>query len=102
MKTHETGLARNSDPETSHEAAWSVDTTSLQDLVLHTLRYGGGMTAAELSGELRKPLNTISPRTRQLVNRGLIKDSGERRPTPSGRKAIVWRATTPAERKRLI
>lgn len=95
MTDHETGLARNLDPDTSHAAARTMDATKLQGLVLWALQIRNpwyGMTATELSEYLRKPLNTISPRTRQLVDKGLIRDSGKRRATSSGRKAIVWEA----------
>ena len=89
----EHGLARSSDPETSHAAARGVNATKLERLFLKALRgVKEGGTADEIAEYLDRPLNTISPRTRPLVNKGLIKDSGERRATRSGRKAIVWTA----------
>ena len=37
--------------------------------------------------------NTVRPRRVELVARGLVRDSGIRRATASGRKATVWVAT---------
>lgn len=36
---------------------------------------------------------TASARVRELFQKGLIKDSGAKRDTRSGRSAIVWRAS---------
>lgn len=63
-----------------------------QGLVLTKLRIAGpgGMTDHELTAALGLPLQSVVPRRRELVQLGLVKDSGDRRATPSGRKAIVW------------
>ena len=34
--------------------------------------------------------NTVRPRRIELQEKGLVVDSGRRRPTPSARQAIVW------------
>jgi DNA-binding MarR family transcriptional regulator len=88
------GLARWSDPGTSHEAAEQVDVTRSEALVLAAIRRSGsrGLIAAELPGATGLALNGATPRTRPLAEKGLIFDSGERRPAPSGRMQIVWRA----------
>jgi hypothetical protein len=35
---------------------------------------------------------SIQPRTSELKRKGLIRDSGQRRPNCTGKKAIVWTA----------
>lgn len=49
-----------------------------------------GWTDDELERWLGLPHQTVSARRRELVLKGLIEDSGERRKTRSGRKAVVW------------
>ena len=50
-------------------------------------------TDAELQAALGLEGSTERPRRNELLTAGLIEDSGDRRPTPSGRLAVVWRAT---------
>ena len=89
-----TGLARKSDPDTSKEAAAKVDVKKTEYLVLIAIRDSGsqGCIAAELPDLTGLPLNSASARTRPLANKGLIRDSGERRLGPNGRNQIVWKA----------
>lgn len=47
-------------------------------------------TDQELAEQLELEENTVRPRRIELVQRGLVRDSGERRPTRSGRAAVVW------------
>jgi DNA-binding transcriptional ArsR family regulator len=85
--------ARRTDPETSHEAADSVELPDLEALVLAELRaLPDGATSHELAASLELPLVTVSPRLRPLANRGLVIDSGFKRVGTSGRRQIVWRA----------
>jgi hypothetical protein len=49
-----------------------------------------GATDYELQARLDLTGNTERPRRKELQERGLIHDSGRRRPTPSGRDSIVW------------
>jgi hypothetical protein len=49
-----------------------------------------GATCDEIEEELGLKHQTASARVRELSQRGLIVDSGDRRPTRSGRQAIVW------------
>jgi hypothetical protein len=49
-----------------------------------------GATDQELQAVLRLKVNVETPRRWELVNAGLVKDSGKRRKTPSGRTAAVW------------
>jgi hypothetical protein len=56
-----------------------------------------GATDEEIQDALQMNPSTERPRRRELQQGGLIQDSGDRRPTRSGRKAVVWRlvATSP-------
>lgn len=92
----EHGRARHTDPETSHEAAEQVDITRAEKLVLDAIRMSGhlGLIAADFPYYTGLPLNSATPRTRPLLEKGLIYDSGERRIAPSGRRQIVWRAAS--------
>lgn len=93
--------ARRTDPVTSHEAAASVgDLTNAQQMILDALRHGPG-TDEEIYERLphfakrsRKPIISVSgarTRRRELVDAGLVEDSGQRKLTEAGRKTIVWR-----------
>ena len=87
----EYGLARNSDPDTSKDAA-KLNTTFLQQQVLFCLLKNGSCTAEEVSELVGISQQSITPRFRGLVEKGLIMDTGERRKNRSGRSAILWRA----------
>ena len=88
--------ARNTDPVTSFQAAESVtDVTKTQEYVLRCLKkprndielveaYRAYKTAPQASE------SGIRSRRAELVEAGLIADTGERRKTPSGRSSIVW------------
>jgi hypothetical protein len=93
--------ARMTDPTTSWEAAGSVrNITETQVNILLCLAVprtddelvdtfdlmagSNGWKLASASG--------IRSRRAELVDRGLVKDTGERRKTWSGRNAIVWQA----------
>jgi predicted ArsR family transcriptional regulator len=58
--------------------------------VLEAIRHQPG-TADEIAARLGADILSIRPRTTELFNRGLIETTGERRPTPRGRTADVWR-----------
>lgn len=49
-----------------------------------------GRTRDEIEVGLGLLMQTVSPRVCELAELGLIEDSGERRPTRRGRKAVVW------------
>ncbi len=94
--------ARPSDPQTSHDAAGTVtaDTvTRTQELILEALRAHGPMTDEHLFMRLAdakgEPVSVSGVRTRrsELVTAGQIVDTGHRRPTRTGRSAIVWGMT---------
>jgi len=49
-----------------------------------------GLTADELAEPLDMDRWSIQPRTSELKRKGLIRDSGQRRPNCVGKLAIVW------------
>ena len=49
-----------------------------------------GLTADELAARLDMDRWSIQPRTSELKRKGLIRDSGQRRPNTTGKLAIVW------------
>lgn len=83
--------ARKTDPQTSKDAARSVNTTALEAAVYGCLKAYGPQTINEVADVLRQSLVTISPRFAPLRDKGLIEDSGDRRIGESGRCRIVWR-----------
>lgn len=64
----------------------------LQRTVLGPIREAGqtGLTGDEVALRLGVERWTIRPRTSELRRKGLIRDSGQRRPNCSGKAAIVW------------
>lgn len=86
-------LFRNTDPDTSRDAAASVDCNQYEWLVLKVLYLENGATIKAVTQSANRPEVSISPRFRPLAEKGLIYDTGERRTNPSGRKAILWKLT---------
>lgn len=91
--------ARLTDPETSHAAASSVsEIAHTHKIIVTLLRLDGPQTDEELlllwNDRIAKRISPSGLRTRrsELVDRGLVRDSGSRRALSSGRKAIVWEA----------
>ncbi len=80
--------------ETSQEAARSVEPSaeSLCGQILAEVQRlkPDGLTCAEVEGRFSLRHQTASARLWDLHTRGYIRDSGERRLTSSGRKAVVW------------
>lgn len=87
------GLARSTDPDTSHESAASVDANRLEMIVLEEFKGAKkGLTAEELSRRLPGlPLNSITPRIAPLVRKGYLIPTG-RRKVSSGRsqRVLEW------------
>lgn len=75
---------------TSRDAAESMrgKTARIRDVVFETLR-NRPMTDEELINEIGISQNTVRPRRVELAQRGLIAEVGKR-PTSSGRMAVVW------------
>lgn len=88
--------ARRTDPQTSHEAAASVDNVTItQGFILRALqkpRTDPQLIEAYRHLKKAPPASESGIRTRraELVDKGLVVDSGLRSTTPFGRKAIVW------------
>lgn len=68
------------------------DTARLRRIVFSAVRYKGahGITCDELEELCKLTHQTAGPRLRELFLMNRIRDSGKRRLTRSGRKAIVW------------
>ena len=91
-----TAKARRGDPITSHLAAKSVDNiTKTQEYVLRCLRRPRAdveLVTAYRSYKTAPMASESGIRTRraELVDRGLVVDTGRRVRLSSGRYAIVW------------
>jgi hypothetical protein len=92
--------ARATDPQTSHDAAASIPSDKIrasQQAVLSVLRVHGpmddtGIIEICMLAQPSQSPSGIRTRRSELVAKGLIADSGERRTLASGRKAIIWTA----------
>jgi len=84
-------LARTDDPDTSHEAAESVDTTALEALVYSAIYMhpNGCIQDDILVMYPNKPYSSITARFRALLDKRLIEDTGQRRKGRSGRNQRV-------------
>lgn len=77
--------------DTSSESFRSI--TNLgerQRAVYEVIRRKGQACNLEISDELGLPINSITPRTRELVELGIVEQSMVRR-GPNGRQSIYWR-----------
>jgi hypothetical protein len=83
-------FARSGDPETSKDAARSLD-----GQVTYLVRDAGvrGRTLDELIDATGLDKVTVSPRLRPLCNKDLVRE-GAKRPGKSGRGQTVWIAAT--------
>ena len=84
-------LVRTSDPDTSHEAALTVDTSHLESLVYEVIcKHPNGVIADDVERELSYlRSHSITPRFAPLIRKGFIFDTGERRMASSGRSQRV-------------
>ena len=89
--------------KTSKEAAKSIEekAPTLRQQVHELIKARGlfGATDAEVEASLGMRHQTASARRRELVLKGLAKDSGAKRLTGSGRKATVWIACEEAPQR---
>jgi len=94
-------LYRTTDPDTSREAAESINVNRMESIVLFHIWNSGpnGVTQDELLAELSPHYrySTVTSRPAALKRKGLVVDSGERRPGVSGRSQIVLIAKEFAE-----
>jgi hypothetical protein len=85
---------RNIDTSVAAANALAPKLGRLQRMTLEAIKNAGwhGHTADELAAALEMDRWSIQPRTSELRRKGLIRDSGQRRPNNSGKLAIVWTA----------
>jgi len=88
------GLPFQRHSSTSLAAAVSKEPNAGTELsrVLKFLRRAGitGATDDEMQQSLEMNPSTQRPRRVELVKRKFVKDSGQQRPTATGRQAVVW------------
>lgn len=82
-------------PDTSHQAAERAlpKSGTQRRRVLELLRsvYPGGLTDEEIRLRLGLPFGSSLARRNELVTDGWAEDTGKRRDTAAGGRAIVWR-----------
>lgn len=82
------------DPDTSVEAAESIDPTRLELMVLGAIRRLGPCISDEVREQFPgAAYSSITARYRALLDKGMIRDTGQRRPGKSGRGQRVMVAT---------
>lgn len=86
---------RNVDTSMAAADAIAPKLGRLQRMAHRAIRDAGaaGLTADELAARLGMDRWSIQPRTSELKRKGLIRDSGQRRPNATGKLAIVWIAS---------
>jgi hypothetical protein len=88
-------VARTTDPDTSHEAARRAVklAPTLRARCLAELTRAGarGLTDFELADNVHSQQTSAGKRRHELYRAGLVVKSDERRPSPSGSPAIVWK-----------
>lgn len=93
--------ARMSDPDTSHEAADAHPVVRGRDRVAALKAHAehpNGLTDFELAELVGRQQTSAGKRRGELRDLGLIEQTEERRPAPSGSSAIVWRVTEEGKR----
>jgi predicted transcriptional regulator len=101
MSTFNEPNARDSDPETSHEAAEDAKFKASKHrlLALTTLRRFGPLTDFELASRTGIQQTSIGKRRKECQDAGLVAGlvdaNGQKvkRPAPSGSSALVWTLT---------
>jgi len=92
------GIKYQEHSATSFDAAIEIesDADTLRGRVLRCiLGSGGGLTDEEMQSMMNLNPSTQRPRRVELVERGLVRDSGFQRKTRSGRNAVVWEISGP-------
>jgi hypothetical protein len=92
---HPTGLARRTDPQTSHDAARSVDPSGQWAVTLRALAELGEANRFELSLVCELDEQQLSRRLSELAEQRRIVLTGATRPGISGRQQRVWRLAPP-------
>ena len=91
--------AHMDDIETSFDAAESIEGTAAahKALVFKTLKKIGPLSSEQIAKVTGLTPLQVMKRVSDLRDGGMVLDSGERRPTVSGRNAAVWRLKTRAD-----
>lgn len=86
----------NQTQETSRIAFYDIkpQVGERQKRVLEALSTFGAMTNSEIGEKLGWPINTVTPRTNELVKKKLVREFDRRHCTVTGRQAIVWGRVT--------
>lgn len=97
--------ARAGDPQTSHDAARSVDADTMRALHIIQLRLlsiepdtHSGLWGKYLAhrDDMDWPIVSLSgfrTRVSELVHAAFVEDSGRRAVLPTGRRSVIWRVT---------
>jgi hypothetical protein len=85
------GLARDTDPVTSHNAAASVNATRLEAMVYQAVHSFGadGAIAEEIKLRLNMDYNSVTPRIRPLINKGLLINTEWQRKASTNRGQMI-------------
>lgn len=93
--------ARRNDPDTAIEASnlhpRLRQSDRRQALLLHAV-HPDGMTDFELATLMHRQQTSAGKRRGELRDLGLIEQTDERRPAPSGAASIVWKITAEGRR----
>lgn len=85
------GLARNTDPATSHAAAATLDATEMEELVLAAIRrFPNGCISDQIVETTGRSWNTVTPRLKPLRKKKLVELTGETRRGKAGRQQQVY------------
>jgi DNA-binding MarR family transcriptional regulator len=71
------------------KAATPAMTGNRARVLSYIIRYGP-ITQDQLADRMNMPIQSVNPRVNELARMNLIRDTGERRPTRSGKRAAVW------------
>ena len=88
------GLARKSDPHTSHSAADTVSATKLMDqiyVVMATFGYFGCISDDVGDALPNLDSNSYTPRFKPMIKRGMIETTGGTRAGRSGKQQLIRR-----------
>lgn len=79
---------------TSRQAFYSLDDLGeRQRAVLKTIQKYGPMCNLDISLQMGKPINQITPRTNELVDLGVVEESHRDISPATGRRAIFWKVS---------
>jgi len=77
--------------QTSREAYESLNLGERQQQVYNGFETNGSCTNLEISHLMQIPINCVTPRTNELVKKGLIIEDETRICNVSGNRAISWK-----------